>query len=58
LMEESDARDLLMNMTPQDFDEPESGSNLDRLLEFQRGQEANEDDPLRDLQESLRSRQP
>ena len=58
LMDDSDARDLLMNMTPQDFDEPESGSNLDRLLEFQRDQEANEDDPLRDLQESLRSRQP
>ena len=58
LMEESDARDLLMNMTPQDFDEPESDSNLERMLEFQRGQEANEDDPLRDLQESLRSRQP
>jgi TRAP-type mannitol/chloroaromatic compound transport system permease large subunit len=58
LMEESDARDLLMNMTPQDFDEPESGSNLERMMEFQRGQEANEDDPLRELQESLRSRQP
>ena len=58
LMEESDARDLLMNMTPQDFDEPEEGTNMDRILDFQRSQQTNEDDPLRDLQDALRSRQP
>lgn len=57
-MEEPDARDTLMNMTPQDFDEPEEGTNMDRILDLQRSQQTNEDDPFRDLQDALRSRQP